>query len=111
MHSFYCTELVLLPAPLAAPHVTAMQLKWSLWEVVHFSLLGGVGGFQLCHSGVLTDGPTFRDQWGQVVTTDPSIINLSMEKTVEHPLSELGRLGESGSWELSFTHVTPGIPI
>lgn len=46
------------------------------------------------HREVLGCGPAFGDQWVQVVTTDPSIVNLSVEKAMELPLSEMGKTGK-----------------
>lgn len=51
---------------------------------------------------VLSGGATFSVQWVQVVKTDPSMGNLSTQKAMRLPLSEMGRLGKSGSQELSF---------
>lgn len=36
------------------------------------------------------------DHRGQVTTTDVPMINSSMEKVMEHPLSEVGTLGNGG---------------
>lgn len=37
------------------------------------------------------------DHQGQVTTTDVPMINSSMEKVMEHPLSEVGTLGNGGA--------------
>lgn len=104
--SFYCTELVLLPSTFGS---SARDCR----AVV--SLGGGVlFPLRWCWGLPIVSqrGPHWWPYFSwSVGTTDPSIINLTVDKTVEHPLSELGRLGESGSWELSFTPVTPEIPI
>lgn len=68
----------------------------------HLSLMGVLAASRWVTSGVLRGGPALSGHPVLVMTTDLSIINSSMEKAMEHPLSELGRLGKggAGSWVL-----------
>lgn len=55
------------------------------------SLMGVLGASRCISLGVLGGGPTSSDHQGQVMTTDVSMINSSMEKAME-----LGTLGNGG---------------